>query len=173
MTGRGTLLLVGVLLGLLGYLWMAEVRPRRPAAPVSGPPPLLIVPPAMVAQVEVETHGVHLTAVRHDGTWGDADGRPWRADAVSDLVATLETLRPVMVVDLDPKEPGDYGLGPEAEHVRIIGTDGQPLLALEVGDRNPSWTGLYARRAGQPEVILVGAVLRWELEKLRGAAPSP
>jgi len=40
---------------------------------------------------------------------------------------------------------------------------------MDIGNRNPAWTGSYARRAGRAEVLLVGAVLRWELDKLRSA----
>ena len=45
----------------------------------------------------------------------------------------------------------------------------QRLLAMDIGTRNPAWTGSYARRDGRDEVLLVGALLRWELEKLRSA----
>jgi hypothetical protein len=169
-TARGTGLLVGLLATLLGYLWIAELRPSR-RSPPSDPPPLLDVSPALVARVELEGGGTRLVAVRHDDAWADVDGRPW--DAVADLVATLATLRPVMVVDPEPREPADYGLGSGAEHIRLLAADARPLLGLEVGDPNPSSTALYARREGLREVILVGAVLRWELEKVLGAVRSP
>jgi hypothetical protein len=179
MTPRGTLVLVVILAALTGYLWLAEVRPRAGiVAPAPGGHareelPLLAVPPGRVARVELEQGETLLTALRRDGEWADARGRPWRANVVSDLVETLGALRPVMVVDPDPERPADYGLGPEASRLRLVGADGEELLVLEVGERNPAWTGLYARRAGRREVMLVGAVLRWELEKLRSASPPP
>src|SRR3989442_1562213 len=72
----------------------------------------------------------------------------------------------------DPATPGDYGLGPGGRRLGLAAADGRPLLALELGERNPAWTGLYARRAGEPAVLLVGGVLAWELEKVRQAAPG-
>jgi hypothetical protein len=45
--------------------------------------------------------------------------------------------------------------------------DTETLLALEVGATNPARTGVYVRRIGEPAVLLVGALLRWEIEKLR------
>jgi hypothetical protein len=174
MTARGTGLLLALLVTLAGYLWVAEVRPRRAAPPLPAgtpeAPPLLAT--SDVARVELQEGGTRLTAVRRDGGWADGSGRPWRPAAVADLVETLGGLRPIMVVDPDPEQPADYGLGPDETQLRLFGPDGQALLALEVGERNPAWTALYARLAGRREVILVGAVLRWELEKLRDASPA-
>lgn len=176
MTARGTALLVGVSGLLAAYIWLAEVRPRRIARPPmqeTEAAPLLAAPARDVGQVVLDENGHRLMALRRDGGWSDAEGHPWSGDAVSDLVDTLSGLRPLMVVDPDPAEPADYGLGPDAPRLGVSTRDGRPLLALEVGERNPAWTGLYARLAGRPEVVLVGAVLRWELEKLRDAAPQP
>ncbi|HSV08696.1 MAG TPA: DUF4340 domain-containing protein [Candidatus Binatus sp.] len=175
MTARGTLVLVGVLVSLAGYLWVAEVgrrTPLRASAPVE-PAPLLAVPPAAVARVEVEEGTVRLVAIRRGGGWSDAEGRPWPRDAVADLLESLGTIRPVMTVDPDPTDPADYGFGPDAVRIRLLAPDGRPLLALDVGERNPAWTGLYARRTGSREVMLVGALLHWELEKLQAKAPEP
>jgi hypothetical protein len=175
MTGRGTALLFALLVVLAGYLWVAELERGarvRPPPPAPAGPPLLAATPAELAGVELEEAGVQLRAERHGDTWTDGQGRPWRGDAVTSLLGTLATLRPVMVIDPHPANPADYGLGPPAARLRVIGRDGQPLLALELGERNPAWTALYARRVGTEEVILVGSVLRWELGKLRDTAPD-
>jgi hypothetical protein len=174
LTARGTGLLLAVCAALIGYLWLFELRPRQggaPAAPEAAP--LLPVAPAAVARVEVEERGRRLTALRGEDGWSDPSGRPWRTDAVADLVATLGSLRPVMVVDPRPHDPSDYGLGASARRLEVATTaDGRPVLALEVGERNPAWTGLYARRGGHPEVLLIGAVLGWELDKVWRGAPA-
>jgi hypothetical protein len=175
MTTRGTALLLGVLLLLVAYLWLAEVEPRRhqaraPASTESAP--LLTVPPGAVARVALEERGARLTAVRHDRQWVDERGRSWRGDAVNGLVDTLRSLRPVMVVESDPAEPSEYGLGPDAPRLEVSADDGKPVLALEVGETNPAATGVYARVAGRREVVLIGALVRWELDKLRDAAPA-
>jgi hypothetical protein len=175
MTIRGTALLLAVLAAFGAYIYVVELpamrRPPTPRGMPEGPP--LLAEPARVARVEVEEQGRRLTAVHDGGRWNDVRGRPWRGDAVHDLVATLGTLRPVMVVDPDPASPSDYGLGTGAGTLRILDADGRILLNLEVGERNPAWTGLYARVAGQRQVVLVGAVLDWELDKIRDSAPEP
>lgn len=175
MTARGTALLVGVLVVLVTYIWLAEVQPRRHTArraETTEAAPLLTVPAGAIARVALEEGGTRLTAVRHEHTWVDESGRNWRGDAVTGLVETLGSLRPVMVVESDPAEPADYGLGPDAPRLEVSAEGGPPVLALELGQHNPSETGVYARVVGRPEVVLIGSLLRWEVDKLRDAAPA-
>lgn len=170
MTARGTFLLLAVL--VLVAVWLAlELRPA-PIGPVPGTEPLLATRPAEVGRVELSSPDQRLAAVRHDGEWRDADGRSWPTAPVTDVVDTLAGLRPVMVVDPDPPDAREFGLAPDAMRLRLARGDGTTLLDLELGERNPAGTGVYARRGGRPEVLLVGAVLAWEIEKLRAAAPS-
>jgi hypothetical protein len=175
MSTRGTGALILVLAALASYLWLFEVRPRVTGKPTATAaveaPPLLAAPETSIVRLEVEDSDGRLTAVRRDGGWVDSDGRPWPARVVPELVEALTTLRPLMVVEADPADPADYGLGDPATRVRLVGVDGRPLLHLEVGERNPAWTGIYARVAGSHDVLLVGALLHWELEKLRDSAP--
>src|SRR5207244_11527338 len=93
-------------------------------------------------------------------------------DPVPVHLAAAGPPRPLAPVDPGPATPGDYGLGPGGRRLELAAADGRPVLALELGGRNPAWTGLYARRAGEPAVLLVGGVLAWELEKVRQAAPG-
>jgi hypothetical protein len=173
LSARRTALLVGVLAVLAGYLWVFELRPRPPgASPPPEAPALLPVAPAAVARVELVENGRPTTARRAGDGWTDEAGRPWRGDVVGDLLYTLAALRPVMVVDADPGRPADYGLGAGAGRLMLYTEGGPALLTLELGDRNPAWTGVYARRADSREVMLVGGVLTWELDKFRRAAPA-
>jgi hypothetical protein len=171
-SGRGTAVLLGVLAALAGYLWLVELpthRVERPSEEAAGAP--LLSARDEVGRVELEAAGERLAAVRVGGRWTDPHGRPWRGDAVGALVASLAVLRPIMVIDPAPREPAEYGLGPDAARLELRAADGRSLLRLEIGERNPAWTGLYARLGDRPEVVLVGAQLRWEIEKVREAAP--
>jgi hypothetical protein len=173
-TVRGTALLVFAFAGLAGYLWLGELRPRahwRGQREATAGTPLLRVPPAKVTRVDLEERDARLTALRRDARWVDPRGHVWESEAVSDLLDTLAGLPEIMVVDPAPEEPSDYGLGPDAPRLRLIGADGKDVLSLEIGERNPAWTGIYARVGGRREVVLLGAVLHWELEKLHEAAP--
>jgi|SRR5581483_3937196 len=172
MTARGTVALLAILGALLAYLWLFEVGVPRTAAAPTDTEPLLAVPSAAIARVEVAEPGGRLTAIRSGAGWTDDRGRPWRDDAVSDLVDTLRSLRPVMVVDPHPATPADYGFADDVRRLDVADGGGRRVLALEIGERNPAWTALYVRRAGRPEVLLVGGVLGWELQKVHDAAPA-
>jgi hypothetical protein len=171
MSARGTALLVGVLAVLGSWLWLLEWG--TPPAPVSTVAPLLVEPPARVARVELQQGTRRLVALRRESGWTDAHGRPWQGDVVPDVLATLATLAPVMVVDDAPHAADDYGLAPPARRLRLATAAEAPVLDLEIGEPNPAATGLYARVGGRREVVLVGALLGWELEKLASAAPDP
>jgi hypothetical protein len=145
---------------LLAWVCLVELRPR-PSVP-SDPP--LLGDAAAAARVELSAEGTRLVALRAPAGWADAAGRPM---AVADLLEALATLRPLMVVDPSPATPDDYGLGAGAAHLEVARDDGRRLLALDLGERNPAHTGIYIRRADRPEVVLVGALLAWEVEKLR------
>lgn len=168
LTGRTTVVLLGVMTVLVAYVWLVELHPgRRESLAAPTEPALLSVSPDAVARVELDEHGHVVTAVRSDGRWTDGTGRPWRDDAVADLVATLASLRPVMIVDEAPREPAEYGLGPNASRLTVATAEGRSVLVLEIGEPNPAGTGLYARRDGRPDVMLLGGILTWELGKLR------
>jgi hypothetical protein len=166
MTARGTAGLLAVLAALGGYLWLVELRP----APATDGAPALLVAPAAAARVEVDRGDRRLRAVRAAAGWTDDTGHSWRGDAVGDLLAALATLRPVMVVDPDGREAEAYGLA-TPERLRVLADDGRELTRVDVGQANPAGTALYARVGSRSEVVLIGAVLRWELDKLRQAAP--
>ena len=169
-SARGTALLLAVLAVLAAWLWLFErARPAAPAAETE--PPLLTASPTDVARVALAERGTTVVASRAERGWVDDAGRPWPGDAVDDVVQAVASLRPLMTVDADPRLADDYGLGPTATRLELADRDGRRLVALDIGERNPAGTALYVRRGDDRAVVLVGAVLAWELGKLRGAAP--
>ena len=165
MTPRGTLALLGVLALLVVYLSVVD----RPSSTTVDEEPLLTAPAAQVTRVEITWPDARLLAVRRDGGWRDQDERPLPSGLVDDLLAALGTVRPMETLASTGPTASEYGFGPRTTSLSI-GAGGNPLLHLEMGDRNPSRTGVYVRRSGSVEVLLVGALLHWELEKLRAAA---
>lgn len=165
MTVRGTLALLAVL-AVLGLVVLVD-RPTVPTAVVL--PPLLEVPASRVTRLDVRWPDVSLAAERHDGTWRDATGRVLPSDTLEAFLGTLAELRPLDMLSRDDAEHAAFGFGEPVTSI-VASTGGTPVLRLDVGARNPSWTGVYVRATDASEVVLVGSLLHWELEKLRSAA---
>lgn len=141
------------------------VLPSRATA-IPDTPPLLATPTA-VARFEWIRGADRLTLVRSTAGWHDAAGHRWPTDLVDSVLESIGSLRPHTVLADQAADLAQYGLAPAAERIVLADTDGGTVLAMDVGGRNPAWTGWYARRDGRDEVLLVGGLLRRELEKLR------
>ena len=152
MTVRGTLALAVTFAVLVAYL--------RLTAPAPGPSvdaTALLVPPLREATRITLVDDARTTEI----TRGEGG---WSAPGAADFLTALESLQVLAVID--DAEPESYGVAPDASQLRVdAGT--RPLVALEIGAMNPAETGVYVRRMGQRPVLLVGALLHWELEKLR------
>lgn len=168
MTWRGTIGLAAVLAALAAALWWAE-RPAPDRTP--GAPAALLASSAEITALEIRVAGAtHRWDVAR-GRWRTASGDVAPA-GVETLVEALQTISPLMVVDAAPTAPAEFGFGPDA--VRLVVWAGEtPLLDLDVGARNPAWTGVYVRRHGARAIEMVGALLAWELAKVLGpVAPA-
>jgi len=166
MTVRGTLALVVVAVVLGAWALLERLHP--PGPPVV--PTLLGAPPASASRIEVSEPDATLVAIRRDGGWVDAAGRAWPPRVDDDFLDALSHITALRDVDAAPAGTNDYGFA--GRRLRVLGADGATLLDVELGDRNPALTGVYVRRADRPEVLLVGALVVWELKKLHDAAPS-
>jgi hypothetical protein len=154
---RGTGGMLAVAAALLAALWIGN-RPEEP--PIADAPPLL-ARTAVVARVEIRRES-GTRRFRADGRGRLLDDRGMDAGGV---VAALRTLAPLMTVAKAPGDPSEFGFDRDALRLVVRG-DQSLLLDLEIGARNPAWTGLYVRRHGTRDVELVGALLHWELAKL-------
>jgi hypothetical protein len=151
-TIRGTVGLAVVFAVLIAYLRLTAPAPG-PAADTAA----LLTPPLEGATRISLTDGDHTMEItRSDGSWS--------APGVPDFLTALASLRVIAVID--DADPESYGFAPDASQLRID-AGATPLVELEIGANNPAETGVYIRRVGQRPVLLVGALLRWELEKLR------
>jgi hypothetical protein len=172
-TVRGTAMLGLLATALASFTWLGEgpIVPR-PAAPVPEEPPLLAAQASQVARLEWTRGTERLTVVRTPAGWVDAAGQRWPSDVVDVAVDALTSLHPRIVTRAEGAGLAEYGLAPAGEHLRVLDDTGHELIALDIGNRNPAWTGVYARRPGDADVLLVGSLLRWELDRLRSARES-
>ena len=156
MTVRGTVGLAAVFALLAGYLLATRQGPEP--APSHAPHLTLALGPATAVEIA-------------GGDWGtvrlvrEADGH-WSEPLVPDFLDALASLEVLAVVEEVPADPATYGLGPDAPRLRFLSGPAE-IAGIEIGAMNPAETGVYVRRVGERRVLLVGALLRWELEKLR------
>ena len=172
MTTRRTLGWIAAALVCLGAVWVDGVVTGRailPERPLATPdtPPLLDARPGDVARIEWIGEAGRLTLVRTPDGWDDAAGHRRSADVVDAVLDSLGSLHPHAVLEGETGSLAEYGLAPARERLLLSDDRGNALLSVDIGTRNPAWTGYYARREGRDEVLLVGALLRRELDKLQ------
>jgi hypothetical protein len=161
-------------------------------------PPLLDFRPADVTALVVAGAEDRLALRRDPSGWRDERDRPWPVPGLVDTVLeTLAGIRTIASIEEAPTSLGDYGLDPPQRSITVTVRSGQPRgrragegraagtavsrgdgaaegeatasRTLLIGDRNPAWTGVYARVPPADRVVLIGSVLPWELDKLVGA----
>ncbi len=98
-------------------------------------------------------------------------GEPLRAEAVDEFLANLQKLINLGEVDIGNASLSEYGLHPPSSQVVLQFADGS-TRSLALGNRNPVQTSMYAQVNGTPPVVLVGAVILWDMRKLVMAANS-
>jgi hypothetical protein len=181
MTLRGTLALWAAVAALGLYVWSTARQPPESArghaastAANAEEQPLLRFRAGDVVGIDIVTPERVLHLRRHGATWQDAGGAAWaRPEPLTALIDTLGRLRPLRTIRSGPAALGDYGLDPPRQRVALHLGDSAPLT-LWLGARNPAGTGVYARvsPAAAAEIVLIGAAILWEIEKVLHAADA-
>jgi len=170
---RGTLILALLIVVVGAYVWFEEApseAPGRSTDTLLGEPKafdpnlpvrhLLEYQPADVWSIRLERHGQMRETERSGETWTTTN-----PGAITDFLGNLAQLAVLMDIPAGAAELRDYGLDPPQGVVRLQ-TRGQPTpLVLQIGDRNPSVTGVYVRIGEDGPVLLAGALVAWEFDK--------
>jgi hypothetical protein len=167
---RGTLILALLTLVVGALVWLEEV-PRdgtsRPPDTLLGEPRadqqvrhLLEFTPADILSVQLERGDMSRQARRSGATWSTANPA-----AVDDFLENLSQLGVLMDIPAGEGDLPDYGLNPPQSVIRLQVRGQMKPLILQVGDRNPSVTGVYVRLGEKGPVLLAGALVAWEFDK--------
>lgn len=167
--GLLSLAVAAALAGVLGFLVVRT--PNLPPGNTGAPsrPLLIAVAPESVRRVEVSRDGWLVRFERTSGGWrfADGDALPVPDDRIDQFVRTIAGLERLEQVADPGASLAEFGLDPPRATV-VITADGEKRIAI--GERNPALTGLYVQVAPDPHVLLVGAILQWELDKLAALA---
>jgi hypothetical protein len=144
---------------------MLTVRaPEAPRAPGGRGARVFHLRAAMVRAIDLSLEGRRLMAERRQDGW-EIDGRPGTPateQALDDLVASLVELRSVDL--FRPRDEATFGLDAPraivALHVR------RRTRRLVIGSPNAAGSAYYARRDGDPRILVVGAALLSEIGRV-------
>ena len=123
-----------------------------------------------VTQVDLLFDGQHLVCQRTAEGWKQASsGALVPADAIDDFLTNLRKLVNLGEVEGAAAQLAEYGLQPPASRV-VLQVEGEGTRTLTIGKHNPVQTSIYAQINESPQVVLVGAVVLWDMRKLVTAA---
>ena len=153
---------------VLGVVVLLTVLPGlAPPVPKRGGEPVVELDPKRVRQVDVvPREGAPYSFARKDGAWFMSRQQGEEAvpsDRLDGFLGTLAGLTRLVVIDEPDANLAEFGLAPPRAVITI--RDGKDL-ALAVGDRNPPLTALYVQVLPNSDIVLAGAVLLWEFDKL-------
>lgn len=166
-----------VIFGVLAFVLGGYVYVTTPEKKVLGTDPGKNVNrPALefsldkVKKIDMVFEGKHLVCQRTPQGWvNPSSGAPIRQDAVDDFLANLQKLLNLGMIGARPEQLADFGLQPPVARIMMeVEGEGQRILSL--GNNNPVQTSLYAQINENPQVVLVGSVVTWDMRKLFTAA---
>lgn len=182
MSARGTLILALLIAVVGAYVWFEEVSPQtasRSTETLLGEPKAVDPNQPVRHLLDFQPGDTISVRLEHDGTTRatERSGDSWTAAsnpaAINDFLQNLAQLAVLMEIPAGATDLRDYGLEPPQKVVRLQ-TRGRPApLVLQIGDRNPSVTGVYVRIGVDGPVVLAGALVAWEFDKaFRALGPT-
>ena len=167
---RSTLVLLGSVVTVATYLRFADT-PSAPPDRASGQAPgmatalamhrLVAFDPGDVVGVQLQRMDQTRSVHRQNGTWEGIDDPA----AINDFLHTLAELPVLMDISPSDRDLAEFGLAPPVG-VIVLHTDTDHPLVLQIGNRNPATTGVYVRTGENGTVVLAGALIEWEFDKL-------
>jgi len=176
MKPRTTLILVGVFLALLAYVYWGEIRRPAPstATETPTPAPILILPADQVVGITVRGGGKETRLTRPaGGEWKLEAPLPGPADTprVNQFLDRLATLNPTRSLT-DTTSLEDYGLAQPALEVTVTLANGSTEV-LQIGSENPQQTAYYAQVQGRQGVHLIAALTAESAKEMLDTPPVP
>lgn len=118
-----------------------------------------------------------ITLRRGDQQWrAERTGKGWSGAGentdMNDFLHDLGDLAEIMPIEIGPDTLREHGLEPPQASLELTRTS-QPPIVLLIGNRNPPATGVYVRVGADGPVVLTGALLLWDLEKIERAFDAP
>ena len=164
MSGRRTLLMLAVLLGLGGYIYFIDLDRQRTAQDAKT---LLQFDSDAVTQVALVYPDRELHLAKDDGGWNITAPLEARADtsAVDNLVNAVNQAEVSRTLDDPQPDLALYGLDSPVATVRLTLEDGAQLPLIRIGKDTPVGYSVYVQRAGEDAILLTPQAFRLGMTK--------
>ena len=161
MRGWSTLALVVVFAGLIGYIYFVDSK-QEPGGSAAKEKPFGSLQADDVEEVQIKSADGETTRVQKtDGKWHVVE--PVKADAdtseLTTIASSLAMLEINRVLDENATDLKQYGLDPARLDVAFRSKDQKELRHLQIGEKSPTGTDVYARFPDQKRVFLVSSFL--------------
>jgi hypothetical protein len=151
--------LLAILIALGGYLYFVESR-RTPGDEAARKNKVFSVEADKIEEVTVRSESGDTTTLKKNGTeWQIAAPAAMGADAaeISGITTNLSSLQEERVIDENPGDLKDFGLGqPRIQVAFKAGGEDHQLL---IGSKTPTGSDLYAKTSAGPKVFLIASYL--------------
>jgi hypothetical protein len=159
--GKSLLVLLVIALGLGAYIYFVEAK-RNPDETATKHDKVFTVPAGKIDQIDVHSASGETTTLKKQGTnWQITApvSAPADQSAASSLASSLESLEIQTALGDNPSSLAQYGLQPARASVTFhVSGDATPHT-LELGNKTPTGSDLYARVTGQPKLFLISSYL--------------
>jgi len=168
---RSTVVLAVLILVIGAYVWFDQTPQPDPRGMEFGAVPQRAPTTAVQPLLEFRSEDVMSVRLEHAGqiVQAERDGDHWiGAASPGDISDFLRSLGGLGVLAQIPEGAADlkaFGLQPPQRVLQLHLRGVAAPLVLEIGDRNPATTGVYARIGADGPVVLAGALAVWEFDK--------
>ena len=169
---RSFLALLVVLIALGAYVYFVESK-RDPLDTGPKKDKVFAVESDKIEEIAIRSESGDKTTLRKSGTeWQIVDPVTARPDSaeVSGLTTNLASLEVQNVVQENATDLAAYGL--DKPRVEVTFKAGGQPHTLQIGQKTPPGTDLYARRANENKVFLMHDERRWTYRDVSGESHS-
>ena len=165
-SARSLLVLLVLGAGLGAYIYFVESK-RDLTDPETRKEKVFTVETGKIEEVELRSPNGGTTLKKNGSTWQIVSPVTAAADeyTVSSLVSALETLEMQRSLQDNPTSVDQFGLDPARISVAFKVAGDATQRRLDIGNKTPTGSDLYARIAGQPKLFLIAAHLEDTLNR--------
>jgi len=163
---RSTVLLLILLLVLGGIVFLVLPSDEERMTSYTRTPVSFNVDSAAIVRLDIDRAGKRLTIEKIGGVWTITSNGNLRADpaAVNQVVGGLSRFQTGSLISDNPSKQGLFQVDSSGSEVSLTDRGGNKQTII-IGKMGPSFSEVYFRMPGSPEVYLGSGITTWSLNK--------